>query len=290
MPRPRLVPGLGALAPAFQGFLLDQWGVLHDGERALPGAVPTLDRLVAQGAPIVLLSNSGRRAATNRARLSAMGLGPERMADIVTSGEAAWRLLRDRPGPPWSGLGRRCLLLTIDGDLGPVEGLDLELVERVEAADFLLVSALEGRPAEAFRPLAEAACARDLAMVCSNPDRQAPTPSGLQDTPGALARIYEALGGRVHYVGKPHAPIYEACLRALGDIPRAAILAVGDSLEHDVAGARAQGLSTCLVASGIHAAELPVDGPDAALLAAVEHLAAHHGQAPPDLVLRRFAW
>lgn len=290
MSRPRLVPGLGALAPAFQGFLLDQWGVLHDGERALPGAPETLDRLVELGRPIVLLSNSGRRAATNRARLSAMGLGPERMADVVTSGEAAWRLLHDRPGPPWSELGRRCLLLSIDGDRGPVEGLDLELVAGPEEADFLLVSALEGRPAEAFRPLARAARARDLPLVCSNPDLQAPTPSGLQDTPGALARIYAELGGRVLYVGKPHAPIYAECLRAMEGVARPAILAVGDSLEHDIAGARAQGLATCLVAGGIHARDLGLAGSDAELLAAVRDLSARHGLAPPDFVLRRFAW
>ena len=80
-----------------------------------------------------------------------------------------------------------------------------------EAADFLFVSALDGRPAEAYRPLAEEARARDLPMVCSNPDRQSPTPAGLQDTPGALAAIYASLGGRVIYVGKPYAPIY-VCL------------------------------------------------------------------------------
>lgn len=290
MPRPHLVAGLGALAARFDGFLLDQWGVLHDGERPLPGAAQALDRLVERGRPIVLLSNSGRRAATNRARLEAMGLGPGRLADVVTSGEATWRLLKERPGPPWSALGRRCLLLTIDGDLGPVEGLGLELVDRVEAADFLLVSALEGRPAEAFRPLAEAARARDLWMVCSNPDRQSPTPAGLVDTPGALASIYESLGGRVIYVGKPHAPIYAACLRAMGSTPRERILAVGDSLEHDIRGAAAQGLATGFVASGLHAAELPVEGEPLALLEAVATLARRHGAPEPDFVLRRFVW
>lgn len=290
MHRPRLVEGVEALAGHHAGLLLDQWGVLHDGERALPGARAALERLLAGGARIVLLSNSGRRAATNRARLAAMGLGPERMADVVTSGEAAWRLLKERPGPPWSGLGRRCLLLTIDGDLGPVEGLDLTLVERVEAADFVLVSALDGRPAETWRPLARAARARDLPMLCSNPDRQAPSPAGLVDTPGALAAIYESLGGRVLYVGKPHAPIYRECLRALEPLPRAAILAVGDSLEHDVAGGRAQGLSTCLVAAGIHAGELPVEDEAERLVDAVVELATRKGTPPPDYVLRRFVW
>lgn len=288
MTRPRLLPGIGAIAESFAGFLLDQWGVLHDGERALPDAPRALDRLIERGSPIVLLSNSGRRASTNRARLAAMGLGPERLADIVTSGEATWRLLKDRPGPPWSELGRRCLFLTIAGDLGPVEGLDLELVADPEDADFLLVSGLDGKPARAFRPLAERA--RALPMICSNPDKVAPSPTGFVESPGLLASIYEAFGGRVIYVGKPHAPIYATCLRAMPGVPRERILAVGDSLEHDVAGARAQGLSTCFVASGIHASELPVDGPDDALLDAVERLATRHGTPTPDFVLRRFVW
>jgi HAD superfamily hydrolase (TIGR01459 family) len=287
--RPRLLPGIGAVAERFAGFLLDQWGVLHDGERPLPGAREAVDALLARGARIVLLSNSGRRAATNRARLAALGFAPERLAGVVTSGEAAWRFLKERPGPPWSELGRRCLLLTIGGDLGPVEGLDLELVKTPEEADFLLVSGLDGKPAEAWRPLAEAARARDLPMICSNPDKFAPSPTGFVESPGLLAALYEALGGRVIRVGKPYPPIYAICLEALSGVPRQRILAVGDSLEHDVAGAHARGLATCLVTSGIHAAELPVDGPDDFLLDAVERLAARRGTPPPDYVLRRFA-
>ena len=290
MTRPRLLPGIGAVAERFAGFLLDQWGVLHDGERPLPGAREAVDALLARGARIVLLSNSGRRAATNRARLAALGFAPERLAGVVTSGEAAWRFLKERPGPPWSELGRRCLLLTIGGDLGPVEGLDLELVKTPEEADFLLVSGLDGKPAEAWRPLAEAARARDLPMICSNPDKFAPSPTGFVESPGLLAALYEALGGRVIRVGKPYPPIYAICLEALSGVPRQRILAVGDSLEHDVAGAHARGLATCLVTSGIHAAELPVDGPDDFLLDAVERLAARRGTPPPDYVLRRFAW
>jgi len=289
MTRPRLLPCIGALAERFAGFLLDQWGVLHDGERPLPGAREAVDALLARGARIVLLSNSGRRAATNRARLAALGFAPERLAGVVTSGEAAWRFLKERPGPPWSELGRRCLLLTIGGDLGPVEGLDLELVKTPEEADFLLVSGLDGKPAEAWRPLAEAARARDLPMICSNPDKFAPSPTGFVESPGLLAALYEALGGRVIRVGKPYPPIYAICLEALSGVPRQRILAVGDSLEHDVAGAHARGLATCLVTSGIHAAALPVDGPDDFLLDAVERLAARRGTPPPDYVLRRFA-
>jgi HAD superfamily hydrolase (TIGR01459 family) len=288
--RPRLLPGIGAVAERFAGFLLDQWGVLHDGERPLPGAREAVDALLARGARIVLLSNSGRRAATNRARLAALGFAPERLAGVVTSGEAAWRFLKERPGPPWSELGRRCLLLTIGGDLGPVEGLDLELVKTPEEADFLLVSGLDGKPAEAWRPLAEAARARDLPMICSNPDKFAPSPTGFVESPGLLAALYEALGGRVIRVGKPYPPIYAICLEALSGVPRQRILAVGDSLEHDVAGAHAQGLATCLVASGIHAAELPVEGEADQLIDAVERLAARMDAPPPDFVVRHFRW
>jgi HAD superfamily hydrolase (TIGR01459 family) len=290
MTRTRLLSGIGALAERFAGFLLDQWGVLHDGERPLPGAREAVDALLARGARIVLLSNSGRRAATNRARLAALGFAPERLAGVVTSGEAAWRFLKERPGPPWSELGRRCLLLTIGGDLGPVEGLDLELVADPEDADFLLVSGLDGKPAEAWRSLAEAARACDLPMICSNPDKFAPSPTGFVESPGLLAALYEALGGRVIRVGKPYPPIYAICLEALSGVPRQRILAVGDSLEHDVAGAHARGLATCLVASGIHLDELPVEGEADQLIDAVERLAARMDAPPPDFVVRHFRW
>ncbi|MCS6781138.1 MAG: TIGR01459 family HAD-type hydrolase [Geminicoccaceae bacterium] len=282
-----LLEDIVPLARRYRAVLVDQWGVLHDGERAVPGAREALEVLLDAGARVVLLSNSGRRAATNRRRLEELGFAVDRLTGIVTSGEAAWRFLRDRPGRPWTELGRRCVFLTMAGDLGPVEGLDLELVDDIDRADFLFVSGLDGRSAEAWRSLAEAARARDLPMLCSNPDKVAPSPTGFVDSPGLLAAIYEEMGGRVIYVGKPHAPIYRACLALLPGIEPAEILAIGDSIEHDIKGAAAQGMATCLVASGIHAAEIGPGLGASERAAGLERLCRRYG-ARPDFLLAAF--
>lgn len=283
------VAGVASLARLFGAFIVDQWGVLHDGEQALPHARATLAALVESGARVVLLSNSGRRAETNRLRLERLGFATEGLAGILTSGELAWRALRDRKGPPWSELGRRCLLLTIGGDLGPVEGLDLQLVDDPAQADFLFVSALEGRSAESWESLARAAAARGLPMVCSNPDLVSPSPEGFLDSPGKLAVLYERLGGRVIYVGKPYPEIYEACRALLPGFDAAAILAIGDSLEHDIKGAAGAGMKSCLVTSGIHRAEIGPEVPPHARAAALKRLCREIG-VTPDFLLERFVW
>lgn len=285
----RLIAGLGQIADDYDGFILDQWGVLHNGSQAFPGAFATLARLKAAGKRIALLSNSGRRTATNRARLAEMGFDVAMFDGIVTSGEATWQVLASRSEPPWSGLGRRCYLVTIGDDLGPVEGAGLKLVDRIEDADFLYMSGLEGRPAEELMPLARAAAALRLPMVCSNPDRIAVTASGPLDAPGKVAAAYQEMGQTVHFVGKPHAPIYRACLAALDGVAPERILCVGDSLEHDIAGAKGMGLAACFLTSGIHEPEFPQGMGDAAALALLAKLAGEHG-AVPDYMALRFAW
>src|SRR3954453_18483396 len=188
MPEPRFAGGLSALADRYDAFVLDQWGVLHDGANPYPGAIAAVEELVRRGKKVALLSNSGRRAAKNRERMASFGFDPDWFAAIVTSGEACWRLLHDRPGPPWDRLGRRCHLLTIGGDLGVVEGLDLELVDDPARSDFILASGLETwQTPEDLRPVAEAGTARGLPLVCSNPDIVAVSPGHLLPRPAAFA-------------------------------------------------------------------------------------------------------
>src|SRR4051812_34263969 len=238
MPEPRFAGGLSAFADRYDAFVLDQWGVLHDGANPYPGAIAAVEELVRRGKKVALLSNSGRRAAKNRERMEGFGFDPAWFAAIVTSGEACWRLLHDRPGPPWDQLRRRCHLLTIGGDLGVVEGLDLELVDDPARADFILASGLETwQTPEDLRPVAEAGTARGLPPVCPNPDTGARRPRQPRHARGAFARIYEDLGDPVHYVGKPHRPIYEVSLGALPGIAPRRIVGIGDSLDHDIQGA-----------------------------------------------------
>lgn len=291
MGTPRLVDGIGAFADRYQGFILDQWGVIHDGRQPLPDALAAILELKRRGKRLVLLSNSGRRAELNRRRLAGMGFNMAWFDSVVTSGETAWLLLKHRPRPPYRDLGRKCLLFTIGGDLGVVEGLDLVLVEEAEAADFLFVTGLEipPRSLEDYLPALEQAAARGLPMLCSNPDRVAPVGGELVLAPGALAARYETLGGTVHYVGKPHAPVYGACLDALEGLERHEIVAIGDSMEHDIKGANEAGIASCFLTAGIHAAEFPPAMSQASRARALDRLAADHA-ADPDWVTARLAW
>ncbi len=291
MDAPRPISGLREIAEDFDGWIIDQWGVMHDGRALFPGVLEVFRELKARGKRIVLLSNSGRRAALNDKRLREMGLDPGLVDGSVTSGEVTWQALRRRAAPPFRDLGRRCFLLTRFGDMGVVEGLDLELVEDVAEADFLLITGVDSpdKTLEDYLPLIERAAERKIPAICSNPDIVAPVAGKLALAPGAVARKYEELGGMVTYIGKPSPHIYRACLELLGGIPKERILAVGDSLAHDVKGARNAGLPCCFVASGVHRGELPVDLSDTELRERVRELAASYAVLP-DFVIRRLCW
>lgn len=281
MSAPLAVGGIAALLDRFDVFLVDQFGVLLDGRAAYAGAAETLARLKAAGKTVVLLSNSGRRAGPNEARLARLGFSRRSYDFLVSSGEVAWQLLAEGRFGPTPLQGSKCLLLARDRDLSAVEGLGLERTEDGGDADFVLLAGSEGDrlSLDDYSALLAPAAARGVPLLCTNPDRIMLTPLGPRFGAGRIAELYQALGGAVTWVGKPHPAIYRFALARLGG-PPGRIVAVGDSIEHDVAGARAAGLSAALVRTGVHAEC------GAAALAALYRA---HG-ATPDFLLPRFAW
>lgn len=257
--------GFRAAVRGYDGVLLDQFGVIHDGKKAYPGAVRNVEWLIEEGKTVVVLSNSSRRKHEAVKKLAAMGFPP--LAEVVTSGEATWQLLSTRPQAPFdAALGTRCLVFGNREDDGEyVESAGCVLSD-VSSADFLLARGLfcvedgsgtqDYEEAAAHAMLAVAA-GRGLPMVVSNPDLVRPDGKA-SPMPGVLARHYEGIGGTVHYVGKPHPLVYEQALRALSaaGVARERVVGVGDSLLHDVKGAAAAGVDSIFIASGIHAEEL----------------------------------
>lgn len=291
MAEPTFCAGVAKLAARYDHFMVDQWGVLHDGYTPYPDAIDCLRRLRAAGRRVVLLSNSGKRTRINRARLCEIGFGEDLFDDVVTSGEATWRALADRTNPFFRDLGRRCILWSRAGDRSLVEELDLDVVERAEDADFLLLGGTEDRARlEDFRDALEDAALRDLPMICANPDIVAVQANGMFGmAPGAVARHYEGLGGRVFYAGKPHRPIYQLALEALGNPAPGSIVAIGDSVEHDIAGAVGIALDTALIMSGIHGAGFDLAGGHETHDAVLARLEAEFG-ARPRWLLPYFRW
>lgn len=247
------IEGVHMIADGFDHVLLDQWGTLHEGQGVFPPARDCVARLRQAGKRVLVLSNSGKRASSNAARLASLGLPADAYDGILTSGEVTWLGLKMRTREPFSKLGRSCFLIARGGDQAIVDGLDLDLVTDIGKADFILLAGLDDALAEPekWRACLTEAAARGLPMLCANPDLAMFGASGLIPAPGALARFFETLGGCVSYVGKPHAPIFAAALERLGRLDPARVLMIGDSLEHDVAGARQAGMLTLLLRSGV---------------------------------------
>jgi HAD superfamily hydrolase (TIGR01459 family) len=280
MPLPTALGGLHTVADRFDAFVIDQWGVVHDGLAPYPGAIDTLDRLTRAGKRVLLLSNSARRTGPNQATLAALGVGPGLYGDIVTSGEATWQALHDRAVPPFDGLGPGAFIVgkAVAADL--IESLPYRASATVADADFLLMGTSEApeKSLADYEEILVQALARGLPAVCANPDRVAVQGDAVIMAAGAIAARYEALGGKVAYIGKPHPPIYALAMRVLGQPDPARVLAIGDSLEHDIAGGNGAGLATLFITGGIHAD--------------VQDLAPLYRQygATPDFTAARLSW
>lgn len=253
-----ILQGLRDVADRYDGFVLDLWGVVHDGVTVFPGVVDALERLHGAGKKLVFLSNAPRRAHVVAAQLDGFGI-TERLHDgVMSSGEATWRYLDTRPDDWSMSLGRACLRIGPGRDLGILEGLDLDPVDSMTEADFILVTGPRDQmnSAEPYDAMLREAHKARKPMICANPDREVIRGGIRQICAGAIAERYADLGGEVRWYGKPDPTIYDDCFRLL-DIPdRSRILGIGDSFATDIKGANAAGLDALLVARGIHADDL----------------------------------
>lgn len=254
-------PGLSALAERYDAFIIDLWGVMHDGLKAYPAAVEALKELRRAGKRSVILSNAPRRAAVIARRNAELGI-PEDLPDhLLSSGEDAWQHLKTRPDAWYQALGRRCYHLGPERDYGMREGLDLEFVDSLADADFILNTGIlhDHDQVETYRVFLDEGLARKLPMICANPDLIVMRGDAMEICAGALALDYEQKGGDVRWHGKPHPEVYRSCFALLEGIAPSRIAAIGDSLRTDVAGAEASGIDSIFIAGGIHGEELHVD-------------------------------
>lgn len=274
-----MLAGVRELADRFDIFVLDQFGVLLDGVGPYAGAVETLSRLKSEGKRILLLSNSGKRAAPNEARLLRLGFAPGSWDHFLSSGEVAWLSLQaSLAGKP----DMRCLLIARDGDQSAIEGLPLTAARDGAEADMVLISGSESDryDLDHYRRLLEPAATRGAVCLCTNPDKIVLTHGGRRFGSGRIAELYAELGGAVTWIGKPFPEIYAAALDLLGNPAPARVVCVGDSIEHDIAGGQGAGMATTLVTTGILAESSQAEKAG---------LYTEHG-ATPDFLLRTFAW
>ncbi|MBC9176310.1 TIGR01459 family HAD-type hydrolase [Pseudoroseomonas ludipueritiae] len=284
----RMMESVAELAESHDGYVLDIWGVIHDGQQPYPGVPEALAEMRARGKRIVLLSNAPRRAWTVEKQLAGMGLDKGLWDGIVTSGEVSWTLLRDRTHPWFAKLGRRAFHLGPERDLSVVEDLDISLVATPAEADWLLNTGpdpLNGaRSADPYQPLLEDCARHKLPMLCVNPDRAVMVGGERLICAGAFADRYLELGGDVMEIGKPDAMVYETVLATLG-VPASRVAAIGDTPHTDLLGAKNAGIDAVWAMTGLAADNLGPDPSDALLEAeaARQHVS-------PIAALRSLRW
>lgn len=258
MTKTKFCQGISDISDSYQGFILDQWGVLHNGERVYDGVIDCLKELKARNKHVIILSNSGKRSEQNRETLKNLGITPAMYDEIVTSGELTWQGLKDQDEGVFNNIGSKCFLLSRNNDRSIIEGLDnIELVHDINEADFLLISGSDAPDktlVDYYEPILKTAIRRRLKAVCANPDLRMVVGDKYELGAGMIARRYEDFGGVVHYIGKPHKPIFQHCIKLLqmkGIFPGDTVM-IGDTMAHDIMGASAVEIDTCLVKCGIH--------------------------------------
>lgn len=241
------------------GFIVDQWGVLHNGSQLFEGVDGCLAELKRRHKTIILLSNSIHRADAMAAQLESMGLDEECYDYILTSGELVYEGLTNRKTGIFKDTGNRCYIFGASREQLPVlQDSDLEPVDDIEDADLLLIG-MEQKPQVMsvleFDPVLKRAAARGLKAYCANPDSRSLLGADFVMGVGLLARRYESFGGVVYYIGKPYAPIFQRCIELFQkhDVFPGETIMIGDTMAHDIMGAHAMHMSTCLVKSGLHA-------------------------------------
>ena len=260
MTLPALPLGLSEIAERYDVLLCDVWGVVHNGRRSFAPACDALVRFKANHGPVVLITNAPRPREPILDQLDGLGVPRQAWSQVVTSGDATRELLAARaPGPVYK--------LGPERDWPLYDGLDLQGAPLEDAAFICCTGPFDDvtDEPEDYRQAFLGAVARDLEMICANPDIVVQRGDQLIYCGGALAQLYQSLGGRVVMAGKPFPAIYELTLaeaeRHLGrPVDRARVLCVGDGLPTDIRGANAQDLDVLFIGGGIHGAEAIGDG------------------------------
>ena len=281
----RFVEGLRDLADSVEVVLSDIWGVVHNGVEAFPEACEALHTYRSRGGTVILITNAPRPADSVQRQLRKLGVADETYDAIVSSGDLTRHYIASHPGAKVYWLGP-------ERDGGLYRGLDLTLSQLAEA-DYIVCTGLfddETESAEDYRPMMREALERKLTLICANPDIVVERGDRLIYCAGAIAELYRELGGEVIFYGKPHRPIYERAMELAAEqrqgreVSRGRVLAIGDSVRTDLAGAHGFGIDCLFVTRGIHSEEF--EGIDQLDPTSVKELFGH----PPKALIRELRW
>ena len=253
------IVGLKDIIDRYDVFILDLWGVMHNGEEGYTAAIKCVETLHEVNKKLIIISNSSKRKHSTAVRLSDFGYRKIYFLEIMTSGEMIWQSLVNLNHDFTKKLQKNCFHIydkSKEDGKKYLEGLEkFNFVANIEEADFILGCTPQFNTTTIdYIPLLTKAIKNKLPFVCANPDFVSIENSFGKPIicMGTIAELYKNMGGEVFILGKPSCEIYEESTKKISNLDKSKILAVGDSIHHDIAGANNFGIDSLLITSGIH--------------------------------------
>ena len=254
----KIIDSISNILPFYDVFILDQWGVMHDGNFGYEHAIKSVEKLIKENKKLIIISNSSKRKMSSINRLKSLGFDKKHFIEVMTSGEMIWQEISNSIDSYGSDL-KDCFHIYDSSKEDALEfrnGLDkFNFVSDVNDANFILACTPfnDTEPID-YIPILKDALDLNLIMFCANPDFVSIEKKNNKNIfcMGTIADLYNNMGGKVVILGKPSKEIYIESCNKIKKLKLSRIVALGDSLDHDIAGANNFGIDSILISSGIH--------------------------------------
>ena len=266
----KIIRSISDIIHLYDVFILDQWGVMHDGYKGYDCAINAVKNLIRENKKLIIISNSSKRKNSSIGKLKSFGFDKNNFIEVMTSGEMIWQEISSSIDNYGNDL-KNCFHIydsTKEDGLEFRDGLEkFKFVSSIDAANFILAcTPFENTEPIDYIPILKNALDMNITMFCANPDFITIEKNNDKNIfcMGTIADLYKHMGGRVVILGKPYKVIYEESCKKIEDLNKSKIVAIGDSLDHDILGASNFSIDSILISSGIHK-DLFDNGPEKAI-------------------------
>ena len=263
----KIIESISDIISLYDVFILDQWGVMHDGHKGYELAIHSVEKLIRENKKLIIISNSSKRKTSSIVGLKSLGFDKNHFIEVMTSGEMIWQEIFTSIDNYGNNL-KNCFHIYNSSKEDGLEfrnGLEkFNFVSNISEANFILAcTPFENTEPIDYIPILKDAVDMNLVMFCANPDFVTIEKNNDKNIycMGTIADLYEHMGGRVILLGKPSKEIYIVSCKKIEDLNKSKIVAIGDSLDHDILGANNFNIDSVLISSGIHK-DLFVNGPE----------------------------
>lgn len=294
MANTKFCQGISDISDSYTGFIIDTWGVVHDGDKVFESAVDCLKELKSRGKFILLMSNSEMVASEMAVELRRLGLPDGCYSEILTSGELLKQGIDKQQDGVFTGLGRACYVIGGERTQAFLKGVTTEIVDDITRASFLLISGWDPIKTDiaSYEDILREAVKRRLKILCVNPDGRAMQEINYSTGPALIAKRVQELGGVVQMIGKPYKPMFHHAIKILhqnGIYPGQTVM-IGDSMGHDIIGASLVNMDTCLVKNGLHHGVFKVADSPASVNKTLNILISQFNSIRPSYLVDRLKW